>query len=189
MIYILDKKNLFKAALYIEFMPLLLNATYEPKMRSVEEISPESILAMIKDVRDEIARLEPSFRDDNLTMVWEIIESGQHIVKGDTPTKINLRAAAGFVSEYRKHSEGGCQSCVNLGRETIDTQDATSGWYCRVSDPDYDKNGVGDGPRVRYSGFSPKVRKHYQNPCSDYVPRFSPPLKELIDKEQECVTV
>ena len=144
---------------------------------------------MLRDVRVDIGRVDSSFADVDLTKVLAVVEAGKYEINGNVSTRIDLSYAKGVIDAYRRYSEGGCQSCVNLGRETIDTQDATSGWYCRVSDPDYDKNAVGDGPRVRYSGFSPKVRKHYQNPCSDYVPRFSPPLKELIDKEQECVTV
>ena len=73
---------------------------------------------------------------------------------------------------------------VNLGREIIDAQSATSGLYCQVSDPDYDANAIGDRLGVRYSGFSPKVKNHYDMPCDDWKPRFPQKLEEIIGKEQ-----
>ena len=63
--------------------------------------------------------------------------------------------------------EDGCGNCEHLGRETIDAQDATPGWFCRVSDPDYDDRSY-LRIKVRYEGFSPKIRKHYRGPCEDW---------------------
>ena len=93
-------------------------------------------------------------------------------------------SARKVIEVYREYSGGGCQSCISLGIETIDAQDATSGWYCKVSDPDYNQNSVGDKPRVRYEGFSPKVRKHYNNPCNSWNPVFSPKIEELLANEK-----
>lgn len=165
-------------------MGLLQEVKYESEIKRLEDISPQSVLALLKDVRTNIAGLDSSLTDANLAKVLEIIESGKYEINGHVSTRVNLTTAQGVVKAYREYSEGGCQSCVNLGRETIDAQDASSGWYCRVSDSDFDKEVIGDRPRVRYSGFSPKISKHYKTPCDDWKPRFSPTIDKLIEQEQ-----
>ncbi|MBS3075350.1 hypothetical protein J4429_02725 [Candidatus Pacearchaeota archaeon] len=164
-------------------MALLSEVKYETKIRELKDISPEAVLFMLRDVRADIGRLDDSFLDVNLAKVLITVESGQYEVNGSVSTRINLSSAKDIIDAYRKYSEGGCQSCASLGIETIDAQDATSGWFCEISDPDYNKNAIGDRPRVRYKGFSPKVNKHYQNPCSAWKPRFSLKLDELVKKE------
>ncbi len=166
-------------------MTLLSEVKYETSIRELKEISPNSVLSMLRDVQADISRVYPSFVDADLTKVLAVIETGKYEVNGkDISICIDLSSAKSVIHAYRESSEGGCQSCVKLGRETIDAQDATSGLYCQESDPDYDANTIGDRPRVRYKGFSPKVRKYYDMPCNDWKPRFSPKLEELIGKEQ-----
>lgn len=169
-------------------MPLLQEVKYETKMDRLGDIPagevPKVVLSMLHDVRDSVGKLDSSFLNAGLAKVLEVVEAGKYELNGEVSTRIDLSSAKGVIDAYRKYSEGGCQSCLNLGRETIDAQDASSGFYCEVSDPDYDKNAVGDRLGVRYSGFSPKISKHYKTPCGDdWKPRFSPKLEEIISEE------
>ena len=166
-------------------MPLLQEIKYEEKTgdwtnRPSEEVS-KAVLSMLHDVRDSVGKLENSFLNVSLARVLEVVESGKYELNGNVSTRINLSSAKSVINSYREYSEGGCQSCVSLGRETIDAQDATSGRYCQVSDPDFNKNAIGDELGVRHEGFSPKINKHYKNPCGDWKPKFLPTLDKLIE--------
>lgn len=161
-------------------MALMSEVKYETQIKSLDDLNSESILLMLSDVRSNIGNIDASFSDVPLKKVLEVIENGTYEVNGIIAIRVNLKEAKGVTDAYRKYSEGGCQSCVNLGRETIDAQDASSGWYCRVSDPDFDENAIGDRPGVRYSEFSPKISKYFKSPCDDWKPRFSQNLDELI---------
>ena len=165
-------------------MVLLSKIKYETSINDLKDISPDSVLSMLRDVRVDIGKLDGSFTDVDLTRVLSIVETRKYEVNGSVSTCIDLSSAKGVIDAYRRYSEGGCQSCLSLGRETIDAQDATSGWYCQVSDPDYDSNVIGDRPGVRYSGSSPKVKRHQNTPCDFWEPRFSPKLEELIGNEK-----
>lgn len=161
-------------------MALTSQITYETRIKGFKDISPESVLSMLHDVRDDIKKLDAGFADADLKRVLAVVETGKYVVNGKVSTHIDLSSAKSVIEAYREHSEGGCQSCKSLGRETIDAQDASSGWYCEVSDPDYNKNAVGDEPGVLYEGFSPKVKKHYHDPCKSWEPTFSQKLEEII---------
>ncbi|MEK6873607.1 MAG: hypothetical protein AABW91_02085 [Nanoarchaeota archaeon] len=163
-------------------MPLLQEVKYKTGIKRFEDISPQSVLSMLYDIRKSVGELDGTFVDSDLAEVLSVIEAGTYEINGTISTRIDLSFAKSIVKFYREHSEGGCQSCISLGRETIDAQDATSGWYCEVSDPDFDKNAV-NRPGVRYSGFSPKTNKYYQSPCKDWKPKFSPTLDKLIRQE------
>lgn len=157
---------------------------YEIGIKRLEDISPQFILSILYDIRKNIEELDSSFVNIDLVRMLAIIESGKYEINGTVSTRINLSSAKRVVDTYRKYFEGGCQSCVNFGKETIDTQDAKSGWYCKISDSDYNKDEIGNRPRVYYAGLSPKVRKHYKNPCDDWKPLFSSTIDKLIEQEQ-----
>ena len=168
-------------------MPLLQEVKYETKMDRLGDIPaeevPKVVLSMLHDVRDSVGKLDSSFLNVGLARVLEVIKDGKYELNGEVSTRIDLSSAKGVIDAYRKYSEGGCQSCLNLGRETIDAQDATSGWYCRVSDPNFNKDARENELGVRYEGFSSKINKHYKSPCgSDWKPRFSPKLEKLISE-------
>ena len=168
-------------------MPLLQEVKYETKikLRDIPAVEvPKVVLSMLHDVRDSVGKLNSSFLNAGLVKVLAVVETGKYELDGEVSTRIDLSSAKKVIDSYREYSEGGCQSCLNLGRETIDAQDASSGFYCRASDPDYDKNAIGDKLGVRYEGFSPKISKYYKNPCGDdWKPRFSPKLEKLISEE------
>ena len=149
-----------------------------------KKITPESVLEMLRAVRNDIGSLNPPFVNRSLREVLEVVESGKYTVEGTLTKKIDLREPQAVIQVYRRQSGGGCRSCVSLGRETIDAQGATSGWYCEISDPDFNKNAVGDRHGCRYSGFSPKVKEHYDNPCGDWKPKFSKPLDKILEEAE-----
>jgi len=160
-------------------MTLISKIKYEPVINGFNDISPEAVVSMLIDIRTDIGRLDSSFTDVDLARVIEVVDTGGYEVTNGITTRIDLSSAKCVIDAYKEYSEGGCQSCVNLGKETIDAQDGTSGWYCKVSDPDYDTNTI-SGTGVRYEGSSPKVKKHHDNPCDSWEPHFSPILEELI---------
>lgn len=162
-------------------MPLLQEIKYATKISRFEDISPEAVLSMLHDIKESIGKLDNSFFNADLSTVLKVVEVGDYEVNGGVSIHIDLSSAKGVINTYREYSEGGCQSCKSLGRETIDAQDGSSGLYCRVSDPDFNKDARGDELGVRYEGFSPKIRKHYGNPCGDWKPRFSLTLDKLIE--------
>jgi hypothetical protein len=162
-------------------MTLRSHVIYETKITDFKDISPESVLDMLNDVKRDIGKIDESFSHFSLTDVLKVIEFGSHYINGDIEICIDLSSADGIIKTYRRYSEGGCQSCVNLSREIIDAQDGSSGTYCGLEDPDYDKDSI-HLPHVKYEGFSSKVDKYYQNPCESWKPRFSPILEEIIKR-------
>ncbi len=165
-------------------MVSLSEIKYETRIKDLKDISPKAVLTMLSDVRVEIGKLDGAFANFGLARVLAVVEARKYEMNGSVSTRIDLSTAKDVIDAYRRYSEGGCQSCVSLGRETIDAQDATSGWYCRVSDPDYDAKAVGDRLGVRYEGFSPKVKKHHGTPCGSWKPIFSPKLEDIIGNEK-----
>lgn len=165
-------------------MPLLSEVKYESGIEDLWDISPakvpEKVLAMLKDIKEEISKLDPFFITLDFGTVLKIVEKGSYKINRNIATKIDLSSAQAIIETYREYSEGGCQSCVKLGQETIDAQDGSSGHYCEVSDPQYNPNHYGGQLGVTVSGFSRKVHQHYQKPCDDWKPRFTPKLEVLI---------
>lgn len=161
-------------------MALVTNVKYEPLIKKFENISPANVLNMLKDVRADIGRLDPNFANADLLTVLKAVETGKHEIKGAVSIRVNLSSAQGIIETYREYSEGGCHSCVSLGREVIDAQDAEVAWYCMVEDPGYDKIKGSYTIGCDHSGHSKKTKKHYDTPCKAHKPRFSPKLEKLI---------
>lgn len=161
-------------------MTLVSEVIYETGIKELKDISPESVLSMLLDVKKSINRIDSSFADANLLRVLSIVETGKYEVNGDVLIRIDLSSAKKVIEAYRRYSEGGCRSCVSLGVKTIDAQDGAIGWYCEVYDQDYDANATGCECGVRYKGFSPKVKDHYDSPCKNWKPLFSPGLEKIV---------
>jgi hypothetical protein len=166
-------------------MSLVSKVKYETSIKKFEDISPDSVLSMLRDVGADIKKLDDSFQHLDLEKVRQTIEKGEYIIKGKVSTIIDLSEAKEIIEQYREDSEGGCQSCQKLGSEVIDAMDADIGYYCEVADPDCKKGWIPEyQSRVTYSGNSPKVKKYYHNPCKDWKPTFSPTLEVLISKQR-----
>lgn len=165
-------------------MSISLNVKYETEIKEYEDISPEAVVSMLREVRTDVSKFDNSFADVDLTRVLAVVNAGEYEITGSVPIHIDLSSARIIVNGYRCGTKDGCTSCVNLGRETIDAQNAVSGWYCKVSDSDYNVNAVGDNSRCKYRGFSPKVKQHINTSCDSWKPRFSPKLEELVSWKQ-----
>src|SRR3989344_1708731 len=156
-------------------MPLIQELKYEPEIKDFGGINAESVKNMLKSIRNDLRSSNLIAESVDLEGVLKIVEGGKFVAGDAIKTRIDFSDPLRIINTYRKYSTRGCIYCINLGKETIDAQDGSSGLYCRVSDPDYDSiNGV------RYEGFSTKVKKHYNSPCEVWVPRFSQPLDELL---------
>lgn len=159
-------------------MVLLSEVKYETGVKNIKDVSPESVLSMLKDVRIDIGKLDCSFADADLIKVLSIVEAGKYEVNGNVSIHINLSSAKSVINAYREYSEGGCQSCSEF-RKNVLNEDLDFFGYCDVKEDSEEtpkKCGYG-------AGFSPLVRKHYQEPCKSWKPHFSPKLEELIRKE------
>ncbi|MBI2661851.1 hypothetical protein HYX11_00135 [Candidatus Woesearchaeota archaeon] len=156
-------------------MVLLSKIEYEPAIKGFKDISPESILKMLYDVRQEIGKLEPSFADIDLLRVVAIVESGKYEINRNILTKIDLSSAKQIVNTYRNNSEGGCESCSNFSIDIInDNRDMF--FYCDIKEH-YQRTPQECGHN---NGFSPELAKYYETPCASWKPKFSPKLEELI---------
>lgn len=166
-------------------MVLTSNLKFDPEM-DYSNFSSEVILPMLRRVREDIGMIDQDYMHFNLPEILELIESGKSVggVKDCIQTNVDLSRAKGVVDHYRRGSEGGCQSCINLEDEMIDAQDNSRGWYCGDSDPAYDPDNNRTGG-IPFSGKSPKVSRHYHTPCGDsWKPKFSKTIDELLVGEE-----
>ena len=159
-------------------MALVSMVKFETGIKQLKDVNPVSVKAMLYTIRTEIGRVDPYFADRNLAEVLAVVESGTYQMNGSIAIRIDLSPAKSVIKTYREHSEGGCRSCLSLARRNIPAIDASSGLYCKVSDPDYDTQG--DRLRAHICGLSPKVKRHYESACDAWTPGFSPKLEELV---------
>jgi len=158
-------------------MVLVSRVEYELSNEILRELSSEMVLEMLQDIQGDIKELDSSYRDKDLINILKIVESGEYVIEGERiKIWIDLSSAKSIVEGYRRGSERGCFSCKELGKQTIDAQDGSVGYYCKQSDPDYDsKTGV------KYSGPSPKISNHIDDACIYWQAKLSPPLEVLIE--------
>lgn len=172
-------------------MTLTQNIAYRFEgINSSRDISPKTILDLLKNARSDIALSNDSFGRKSLSEVLRIIESGAYELpkqSGQEPVRIiDLSEAKKHIEFYRRNSEGGCKSCLNLGIECVDNQDTDFSFYCRISDPEYNRlQATLRGNGCSFIGYSSKVSTHYNSPCSDCKPRFCPPLAQLVSECRE----
>ncbi len=164
-------------------MPLVSTIKYElgnaPK--DFAQITPSHVLQTLKEVRSEIGSQNSDFREreKSLRNVLAVVERGECVFEqGGIQIKIDLSEAKKLIDFYRKYSEGGCQSCIDAGRDVMDARDATSFVFCKT----HEKNPGDTQARCGYnSGFSPMVSQHYKNPCDFWLPRFNQTLEKLLE--------
>ncbi|MBT3404884.1 hypothetical protein HN832_01865 [archaeon] len=148
-------------------MGIVLNARYE--LANEGELSPELVIAMLRDVQKGLGDLDPSFNDSDLEEVLQVVEKGEFQIGGNLlPVKIDFSKAAEFISEYRKRSEGGCTICSH--RQVNGALEDFRG-YCEVFDDS-------KGP---LNGNTPLIAKHLFNPCKEFDPPL-PSLDKLLNK-------
>jgi fructose-1,6-bisphosphatase len=161
-------------------MPVIQKFVYEAPFNEIK--SSEDIIALLNDIENSLSLIDPNLKK-SLRQSLIFAERGRYRSTEKTRKELDLRVAKELIESYRESSEGGCKSCINLGTETICAEDAEVGFYCEVTDPDFDKNATGLG--VRYSGFSPKVSRHYESPCAKWDPRFKKTIEQLLKENGE----
>jgi hypothetical protein len=156
-------------------MTLLSKIEYETKINNIEDISPESILYMLLDIKESICNLDPPFSAKTLNQVLKITESGKYRIYGHIfDTTIDLSYAKSVIDYYRKNSEGGCTSCINRKIFNIHKKNDSC---CKIYDSDYHILNEFS------SGQTKKIRNHFNSPCKNWTPYFSPKIEELINKK------
>jgi len=138
-------------------MTLTSTVKYEPIIKKIKDISPESVLKMVSNVRREIGELDPSFADGRIT------------------TNLDLSSAKDIINIYRNNSEGGCKSCSDFSSDIINN-DRDTFFYCEKKEH-YQRTPKVCGYNI---GFSPELKKYYETPCNSWKPKFSLRLEELI---------
>lgn len=151
-------------------MVLVNHLTYEPKIEEIEEEG--QVIELIKDVAVDIHMLGFPVGDYNTKSILQQIEHGKYDAskqKGDNfLNKVDLSKAQSLIQDYRKKSEGGCQSCkeychfMPLPGEHI--------FYCNI----------GEDPKELDYGSSPKVKKYNKKGCEDKKPIFSKTIEEIL---------
>ncbi len=160
-------------------MPITTHLTYTPPEG---KLTPEYIPLLIADFKECMRELTPFIEERSPREVLEILEKSSYSTTSEQrEITVDVTAAKKRIKAYREGSEGGCRSCIHLGRETLDAQDADSGWYCKISDPDYDEKAIGKSG-VRYKDFSPKIKKHYDTPCEDWDSSFSKTIDQILEE-------
>lgn len=163
-------------------MSLSRKIKLETKIKSIESISDTSVYSMLSEVKRDLTKLYPSFENHTLSYVLRIVESGEYKIEDEdgVTTIVDLSEATRAINTYRRYSEGGCQSCTSQIRLTVDAQDASSFWYCKVHEPNIDelKKEIGYG-----IGPSPRIKIYNRSPCESWTPRFSPKIEELVNME------
>ena len=158
-------------------MALLSKIKHETGIKNFEDISPESVLCMLHEVRVDLGKLDSSFTDVGLARVLEVVKTGEYKINGTISTNIDLSDAKSVIEAYRRYSEGGCQSCVDFERNVLN-DDMECFFYCGRKE-----HYIETPKKCGYGrGHSPEVNKHYENPCEEHRPKFSPIIEKLITR-------
>lgn len=140
----------------------------------------QKIIRLLKDVRTSVALLRPDFESKRLEDILEVVEKGKLIFQKEANPeeiwvelnyKIDLSEAKEIIDDYRYKSEGGCQSCKNLGKFYRDMETYR---YCKIGE---DESSVVGLP---ISDQSSKINKFYKEGCGDKDPVFKKKIEEII---------
>lgn len=150
---------------------------FEPGFELSRKTNSAEVRVMVGMIKRDIGTLEPSFKSKTLQEVAEIAERGAYTIKGKRTTQVDLTEAEGILSGYRNGSEGGCKSCQHMMSYEVDAGDNSWFMYCIPHEKSYDAA----SRACKYGiGHSEEVTKHFNTPCADWKPLFSPPLAELL---------
>ena len=164
---------------------MTLKEKYEYEIcKGVEYVQNEEkkVLDLLRDVRASVALLRPDVENQRLDDILEVVEKGKWILqKKVNPEKpavelsynIDLSEAKQLIDDYRKNSEGGCQSCKNLRRffKNMETYK-----YCKIGE---DESSVLNPP---VSNLSSKIEKFYKEGCGeDKEVKIKTKLEELLE--------
>jgi len=157
-------------------MALVKKIEYTSHLRREADVSPKSVLELLSDVKDNLKELDSTLEYLSEIELFEMVRRGCVEIKGKGKgvTSIDLSSARKFVDRYMQDSEGGCQSCTHTKGEG--SNDSKLNLYCKVNE---------SGPeRGNYQGgLSPKVRKHFYEPCEKWDPKISTNIRKIICQE------
>ncbi len=155
-------------------MPIINNLVYEPEIKKIEK--EEQVIELIKKIGGNLHEFGLSFSTDSLKGYLAIIEQGVYVVpKRRSPfiNSVDLSSAKSLIDQYRRKSEGGCQSCKERYSHKPFPEDTL--FYCNLSESPEELGMIGD---------SPKVNKFYKKGCEDRKPIFSRTIEQLLEENQ-----
>lgn len=167
-------------------MSLVSQVEYATSIGSFLDLTPDKILHMIKEVKSEIGKLQPSFLNKSLREVLAIIERGAYGVnEGDSPKRVNLTSAKMCISSYKQYSEGGCQSCRHCIPYKAEPKEDSLFQYCKIIEKTPEQAIEVGG---RKDGFSPMVKLHFSQPCDRWKPHIPKTLDKVLAEAEAAIS-
>lgn len=154
-------------------MVLINHLTYETTIKEIEK--EEQVIELIKDVAVDIHMLGFPVGDYNTKSILRQIEHGKY----DAPKQkgnnffysVDLSKAQSLIEDYRRNSEGGCQSCKEKGMHKPYPDETLI--YCRL----YENH-----KELDLVGSSPRVNEFYKKGCEDRKPIFKKTIEEIVEQ-------
>lgn len=154
-------------------MVLVNHLTYEPAIKEIKK--EEQVIELIKDVAVDIHMLGFPVGDYNTKSILRQIEHGGYDApkqKGDNFFySVDLSKAQSLIQDYRRKSEGGCQSCKEKGIHKPYPDETLI--YCKLYE-DYKK--------LDLVGSSPRINEFSEKECEDRKPIFLRTIEEILEK-------
>jgi hypothetical protein len=152
------------------------NLTYEPPMKEIQvELD---ILTLLNDVRVDFHRLNYPIVKSSLKGFLKIIESGEcNIEEEKAPFNysVDLSKAQSLIQDYRRKSEGGCQSCKKFKIFKPFSDETLK--YCDFSE----NQKIALDNFNNMSSLSPRLQKFYNSGCEEKRPIFNKTIEELLE--------
>ena len=146
-------------------MVLTSKVKYNAPFKEIKEEG--QIISLLEDVRNDLNIVYGVSEDIfDFKKLLKIVEEGKYkIVKKGITQLVDLSKAQALISQYRKKSEGGCQSCEEYSH-FMPFQD----FYCKID----------EDPKELNFGRSPKILKFYEKGCEDRKPIFTKTIEEIL---------
>jgi len=146
-------------------MPIKNILIYEPSLKGIEK--EEDVIELLKEVKKNIDEIYPTtkpFQKKPLKEVLEIVEKGSYtppFARYSILDEIDLLRAKNLISEYRRLSEKGCQSCKNLAKACYFNEIF---FFCELHEKEqYDNPG-----KINIdSNYSPRVLQYEETGCNE----------------------
>jgi hypothetical protein len=163
-------------------MPIINNLLHEPKIERIEK--EEQLIDFLKEIKSSIGRylniVNLTSPKESLKDILKIVEEGKYEGRRNTTVtleqdpiyRIDLSKAKQIIYNYRRNSEGGCQSCKKIASYMPCQDEHVT--YCTLFE-------VAD---VVSSGSSPRISAFYQAGCNDRKPVFKRKLEEILEGQK-----
>jgi hypothetical protein len=149
-------------------MVLKSKLKYEPPFNKIEKES--DIIILLDDVAVNLCSVGYPTPMVSLKEFLPVIEKGKYEVQGKDKyniVSVDLSKAQDLIQEYRRLSEGGCYSCINIGAHHPFPNETS--WYCKLSETG----------KTSDEAHSPRVEKFYKTGCDE--------IKHILPKTIEEV--